>query len=117
MCLEKIILIIIQFFKNITNDKNSLNDKLQYLRKVINKFNTYANSIINAMNDAKENIEKYQIANKLIYNYEIKNKNYQVLFNANKFITTQILDDIQKVICSNSYNSLIQNIMDIYNKI
>ena len=49
----------IKYLNNLSKDKKELNDKLEYLRKAINKFNVYVNSIINVMNDAKENMEKY----------------------------------------------------------
>ena len=108
----------IKYLNNLSKDKKELNEKLEYLRKAINKFNAYANSIINVMNDAKENMEKYyQIANDLISNYEIKKRNFQVLHNVNRIINAPIFDDIEKVIMSNNYNSLIKNIMDLYNKI
>ena len=52
----------------------------------------------------------------MINNYEIKNRNYQILQNINNINTDNIKKDLNNIINENDINNKFQNILNIYNK-
>ena len=71
-------------------------------------------NIINKLKKVKENMMiYYNIYNNMINNYEIKNRNYNILKNINE-INNNIIKDIKEI--NNNINNKIYKILKIYNK-
>ena len=69
---------------NIMPDKNILEENKNDLKNIINKFNNEIKDIINKLNNIINNIEEYyNIYNDIIKEYEIQNRNYEILENIN----------------------------------
>ena len=103
------------FFKNIMRDINDLKNDINEYKKEIDIFNYNIDGIINKLKKVKENIMiYYNIYNKMINNYEIKNRNYIILQNLNE-INNNIIKDI-KEINNDNMNDKIYKILNIYNK-
>ena len=95
-------------------NENELKNKINELNKDINKLNNNINEIINILNEIKENINKYYIIIKdIINNYDIKNRNYKILYNIKEiYNNNDIIKDINKI---NNENNIINKFNYIYN--
>ena len=72
------------------------------------------------MNKIKEYYEKYYEMEKyMINNYDIKNRNYEILFNLNEITNNNdiIVNDIKEIINKDNIKDKVNNILNIYNKI
>ena len=100
--------------------KEELEKKLNELRKYIDSFNEDINRIIQIINNVKEIFEKYyEIEKDMINNYDIRNRNYEILFNLNEIIENNIniTKDINKIINENQVKNKFNKILNIYNKL
>ena len=91
---------IISLGKLIPKEKN-LNKKINDLKDSIGKFKDEINNIINILNKVKDDMDKYyQISKDIIYSFNIKTKNYEMLYNINKIdnCNDMIMEDINKII-------------------
>ena len=101
----------------IPNEDDTIN-KLNKLRAEINIYSNNIKKIINGLNHLIENMETYyKIFDKILTNYNIKNKNYQVLKNINEInIDNNIFREIYDINKSKNYMEKVDNILNIYYK-
>ena len=72
-------------FENIISNPDNKRMELDKLKEEIDIFNNYVKKIISGLNQLIENMETYyKIFNNIFNNYNVNNKNYQVLKNINK---------------------------------
>ena len=89
------------------------------IKEYIDKLNNEIKLIIEKLNSLKKDMEKYyNIYNDIIFNYFSKRKNYEMLQNINEFINFNdiIIKDINEIINEKDINNKFKNIMNIYNK-
>ena len=80
-------------------NKNSLIEKNNQFRKKIDEMNENIKKIITELNDFMQYIEKYyDIINNFINNYDINNRNFEVIENINNIINNDIIKDIDIII-------------------
>ena len=109
----------IESFENIIPNQDEARNKLDQLREEINTFNNNIKRIINGLNQLIDNIETYyKIFDNILINYNIKNKNYQVLKNINeiKNIGNTIFKEIYDINNNKNYMERINDILNIYYK-
>jgi len=105
------------YYGKIIPDNNSINNKKNELKQKIDKINNYIKDIIYKLNKYMKNIEQYyKIYNEIINKIEIKNRNYEILYNIINFNDNDIEKDINKIINSDENNKII-NLLNICNKI
>ena len=98
---------ILSFKDNVLEE---LGDKINKLKKEINNIIYKFNKIIN-------NIEKfYMLSNNLFKNFNLKNKNYQLLISMNnmKNFSKNILNDIDKILKENKFENKIKYLEETY---
>ena len=99
---------IIYLHKMIKSDKKELMEKAKRIKNAVNLFVKDIKMIINKLNLVKENMKSfYELNYNIIYNYDEKNINYQVLKN---------IDEIRKSEIFLEVLDLINNEKDIYKK-
>ena len=108
------------FIGDIILNKNELENKINDLKEYIDKFNNNINEIMEIIGEVKRNINKYyEILIDIINNYNIKNINYETLFNLREiYNNNDIINDINRI--NNIKNDNINKfniIINIYNKI
>ena len=104
--------------KKMMFEKYILNNKKEELKKSIEIFNNNINKIIEILINVKENIEYYyKIEENIINNYNIKERNYILLFNINQIINNNIAQDIINFNNDNNYKNKFNNIFNIYEQI
>ena len=89
------------------------------IKEYIDQLNKEIENIINRLNHVKKSINKYyNIINNIIKNYNINKKNYEILQNINEFINYNqiIIKDIKEILNEKDINYKFKNIMNIYNK-
>ena len=93
---------IIYYNKIMPNKEVKMNEKKE-LRRIIDILKKDIYEIIIKLNIVKENIEIYNnICDIIINNYNIKNRNYQILQNINGIINNDIIKDIDNIINKNN---------------
>ena len=108
------------YIVKIMKKKEDLLKKLDELRKYIDIVNKDIEEIIEKLNKTKEYYEKYYEMEKyMINNYDIKNRNYEILFNLNEITNNNdiIVNDIKEIINKDNIKDKVNNILNIYNKI
>ena len=104
-------------FTLILPDINKIKKELEDLRNNIDKFEQEVNLIIEKLLIVKQKMETFYNINYTIFkNYEIKNRNYQVLQNLNKISQNIQQNNIEKIINDENIANKIIGIIDIYNK-
>lgn len=104
-------------FVLINPDVNKIQKELEDLRNNIDKFEQDINLIIEKLGKVKEKMETFYNINYTIFkNYEIKNKNYQVLKNLKKISQNILQNNIENIINEENIANKIIGIMDIYDK-
>ena len=99
------------------SDKEEKKKEINELRKIIDAMNENIKDIINQLKKVMENIEiYYRICENIINNYNIKNRNYEILKNMKEIINKNIIKDINNVINENEIKNKFIKIIDIYNK-
>ena len=106
-------------YKNILPDEDEIKQELKIFRNKIDKFKEIVNEIINMLNKVSENMENYyQINYDILYNYNLQQRNYEILSNINSVMNFINLDDFDNIINdNNNIKTKFTYIFDIYNKI
>ena len=99
--------------------KKDLDNKMEKLKKDIEKCNNYINEIIEQLNKVKKDINKYyQIIINIVNKYDIRKKNYDILFNLKEISNNNdITEDINKINNENNIKNRFIHILNVYNKI
>ena len=109
----------IYFGKILTNQKE-LQNNLEQLQQLFQKFNKDFESILQIITCVKNNFELYYKIKKDISdnNKNKKNKNYELLMNLKESNNcADFIEDIKKIIDQNTYKNKFMGILGIYNKI
>ena len=109
----------IYFGKILTNQKE-LQNNLEQLQQLFQKFNKDFESILQIITCVKNNFELYyKIKKDISDNNKIKkNKNYELLMNLKESNNcADFIEDIKKIIDQNTYKNKFMGILGIYNKI
>ena len=108
----------LESFENIISDPDSKRIELDKLKSQIDIFNINVKKIIKGLNQLIENMETYyNIFNDLFNNYDVKDKNYQVLKNINQInCNTNIYKEIIEINQDKNYREKINKIFYIYYK-
>ena len=105
------------YFSKILPNVEKLQSETKILRQKINIFNNYIKELINRLNKVKENIDIfYKIYDGIINNYEIKNRNYEILQNINDIKYDNVLNNINRVIKESDINNKFIYINEIFEK-
>ena len=88
------------------------------MRELIDKVNLNFKDIIKQLNEFKDIINKYYYINKnILDNYEVKNRNYQVLENIKQIIiNNDIVTKLKNIKDNKNINDKINDILELYNK-
>ena len=106
---------LIDIIPNIDQSKKRLNE----IKYEIDILTNQINEIINKLNKFLEAMNiYYEINNNIIKNYEVKNRNYQILKNINEINNNnKIYEKLKNINEYNNINDKIKDIIDIYNNI
>ena len=105
------------YFKNILPNQEENLKEINEFRKKIDKLNAIIKNIIKKLNEVTENLEIYfKINFDMINNYEIEDKNYQILQNINEIKNNIKLNDLNEIINEDNISIQFQNILNIYYK-
>ena len=97
------------YFGDLLVDKEKLNQIKDVLKNNINMVNNKIKKIINILNDITNNMHiYYKIYEDLIKNYNIKQRNYEILYNLNTIINNNVIEELQ------NFNNR-SNIIDQFN--
>ena len=73
--------------------------------------------LINILNEVKDKIDiYYKINEDIINNYDDKNRNYETLFYLNQFKNNNIINDLNKIVESDSIKDKFNNVFNLYSK-
>ena len=96
---------------------DKIKEKVNILRKEIDKFNNKIKELIYKLNKVMEYMEiYYKINDNILNNYNIKNRNYEILENINEINNNNIIEEIQAINNDDNINNQVNNIINIYNK-
>ena len=99
-------------------DMAEANNKLLELKKEIESFNQEIQILISRLNELSGSLGMfYEINNELVKNYEIKNRNYQLLNNIREINNNDIYNSIKMINSTKNFNDKIVYMMNLYNKI
>ena len=103
-------------YESIIPNINKLKNEIIKLKNSIDILKSDINIIINKLNKVMENIDiYYNICNNILKNYEIKNRNYEILQNVNEIDDT-IINEINKIIKENNSIKKMESILNIYKR-
>ena len=107
------------FIGDIISNKNELENKIKEIKEYIDKFNNNTNEIIEMLNEVKNNINKYyKILVEIVNNYDMKNINYETLFNLKEiYNNNNLIKDLNEVNNDENNTNKFNNIIKIYKKI
>ena len=104
-------------YKNIIPNEEKIKGEMKELRENIDLFKKDIADIIGKLEKVKETIEIfYQINNDILQNYNVKNKNYQILQNVNDISNNIKMANIQKIINNKDIFYKFKEILKIYDK-
>ena len=104
-------------FIDILPNKEDLNKKKKELKEAIISFDNSINMLINILNEVKDKIDiYYKINEDIINNYDDKNRNYETLFYLNQFKNNNIINDLNKIVESDSIKDKFNNVFNLYSK-
>ena len=107
----------ILYYGKILPDITNLKNKMNKLKNKIDKFECEIKKIIEIFNKVLENMKIfYKIYNDNINNIDIKNRNYEIIYNIKEIYNKDIIKDMDNIINDKNINNKIKNILDIYNK-
>ena len=106
-------------FKSIYPNINIISNEVKEIENIINEFNNNINNIIDILTNTKNNINKYhEISKKILVNFDINKRNYQILQNLNNIYRDNIIiDDLNEIIKEKNYINKFNKIYIIYIKI
>ena len=95
------------------------NKKLSELKKEIDTIKGDIAIIIKQLTELNKTMDIfYEINSDIVNNYEIKNRNYQLLENINEInIKNDIFNDIKKINSIDNFSNKLVNILELYDKI
>jgi len=105
-------------FNNIFPDEEQIKEDMKNFRIKIDKFKENITKMINILNNVSKNIERYyKIIYEILYNYNSRQRNYEILQNINSIANFIKLKDIE-LILNEQYNneSKIKILFNIYNE-
>ena len=106
---------IISFGKIIPN-KNELNNYLKKLKDDISKFKNEVQNIIDILKKLIGNLDiYYQINYNIINSFNVKRKNYEILYNIKNLKYDDIVSDINRLMNENNISLKFNYIINIYN--
>ena len=107
------------FFGDLMPNLDTLKEKLSGVKQAINTFNEKIKNIIRKLNELSEAIDiYYNIQNEMVNNYDMKNKNYNSLFNINQIsLNDEILEKLKNINQIQNLTNEVFNIIDLYNKL
>lgn len=104
-------------YKNIIPNEEKIKGEMKELRENIDLFKKDIADIIGKLEKVKETIEIfYQINNDILQNYNVRNKNYQILQNVNDISNNIKMANIQKIINNKDIFYKFKEILKIYDK-
>ena len=105
-------------FKNIIKKYDAFNSQIEVLKQEIKNLKKKTLEIINMVNTINENLDIYYNINLNLINIYKKFRNYQLLKNVNNIFNSNnlILNDINKITNSNKLIDVLNNSLDLYNK-
>ena len=105
-------------YTNILPDEDEIKKELKLFRNKIDKLKGDVTELINILNKVSENIEiYYKIIYDILYNYNIQQRNYEILKNVNIIKNYINLKDIDTIIKENNgYKKKFYKLFDIYSK-
>ena len=107
----------ILLYEDIIPNNDKIKEYMKELKNSIDIFKKNIKEIINRLEKVKKNIEiYYYISNKIINNYVVKKRNYEILQNINEIKNNKIIDEINKINNDKDVNNKINKIINIYNK-
>lgn len=105
-------------YGKILPNEEEIENKLNESEKIIRKFNTNIDEIINKLNQIKTTVNLIYTINKELYqNYNIKERNYEILQNLNNIEKNMKLEEAVKINNETNIMRKFEKILDIYNKI
>ena len=108
---------IINSYKNITPSKTELNENMNQFQEKVEIFNETIENIVKIMNELKENIEKYnEIFINIFNNFNLENRNYNVLRNINELMNNNIMQDINDICNNTNIYSQFKILINMYQK-
>ena len=107
------------YFRDILPNKEQYISKLNDLKTKIDKYKEKINEIKNILDKIITNLETYyQINDNLLNEYDQKKKNYHILYNIKELekYNNKIISDLNSVTKNKEFSKIIQNSMEIMNK-
>ena len=105
-------------FENLISNPDSKRFELDKLKDEIDIFNNHVKKIINGLNQLIENMETYyKIFNNIFNNYNVSNKNYQILKNISQInLNNNIYNDLVEINQNKNYFDKINKIFNVFYK-
>ena len=105
-------------FENLISNPDSKRIELDKLKDEIDIFNNHVKKIINGLNQLIENMETYyKIFNNIFNNYNVSNKNYQILKNISQInLNNNIYNDLVEINQNKNYFDKINKIFNVFYK-
>ena len=104
-------------FEEMIPNENEIKEYMNKLRESIDLFKNNIKEIIFKLNKIIENMKIYYNINSYIINeYEIKNRNYEILQNIKEIYNNKIIEEINKINNDKDISNKINNIINIYSK-
>ena len=106
-------------FKSIYPNINIISNKMKEIENIIDEFNNDINNIIDILTNTKNTINKYhEINKKILANFDINERNYQILQNINDIYSDNIItEDLNEIIKEKNCINKVNKIYYLYNKI
>ena len=90
------------------NELKKFKNKIDKLKEIIKELN----NILNNVSDIFQNF--YKIFYDIVYNYDLRRRNYQILKNVNSVKDFITLNDIDKILLEKDFKHKFEKIYDIY---
>ena len=92
--------------------------RMEDIKSMIDELTNQINEITNKFNELIKALKMYyEINNNILKNYEVKNRNYQVLQNINEIINNKMYEKIKDIIENNVLKHKLGDIIELYNNI
>ena len=106
-------------YKNILPDEDEIKKELKIFKKKIDILQRNINELRNILNSVSDNLQSYyKIAYDIVYNYNLRQRNYEILANVNSVKDLIRQKDIDNIInMKNENQEKVGKIYNIFNKI
>ena len=107
------------YFGDLMPNIDKIKTKLLEVKSVVEVFNKKIKNIIKQLDELAKSMDAYyEIQNDILNNYELKNKNYNKLYNLNQIsINDELLIEMKNINTIQNINKQISNLIDFSNKI